>query len=190
MQYIVLLGAVAQLFGIAFYIKDMIKGKVKPNRITWLMWTIAPLIGAAAAFSSGVTWAVIPVFMAGFGPLLVLVASFLNKKAYWQLKSSDYLCGFFSFLALLLWLITKEPVVAIVFAIISDGLAAVPTLIKSWHHPETESAILYFIYLLGTSTGFLAIKSWVFPEYGFLVYLIAVQCLIIFAIIRPRPVLK
>jgi len=183
-QYIVLLGAMAQLFGVAFYIKDMILGKTKPNRVTWLMWAIAPLIGAAAAFSNGVTWAVVPVFMAGFGPLLVLIFSFFSPKSYWKLEIFDYLCGFFSFFALALWVITKDPVIAIVFAILSDGVAAVPTLIKSWNHPETESGILYLISFLGIFTGFLAVKSWVFSEYGFLVYLVIVNTLIVFAIFR------
>lgn len=185
-QYIVLLGAVAQLFGVALYIKDMIMGKAKPNRVTWLMWAVAPLIGAAAAFSNGVTWAAVPVFMAGFGPLLILVFSFFSPKSYWKLEIFDYACGFFSLLALILWAIMKDPVIAIVFAILSDGTAAVPTLVKSWHHPETESGALYLISFLGISTGFLAIKSWVFSEYGFLVYLAIINTFLVFAIFRPK----
>ena len=33
-------------------------------------------------------------FMAGFGPLLVLIASFRTEKAYWKLEGIDYLFGF------------------------------------------------------------------------------------------------
>jgi hypothetical protein len=61
---------------------------------------------------------------------LIFLASFVNKKAYWKLEKFDYICGISSALALLLWWLTKEPAIAIVFAIISDAFAAIPTLIK------------------------------------------------------------
>lgn len=64
LQYMVILGAAAQIFGIFFYIKATLKGETKPNKVTWLMWTIAPLIGTVAALSDGVRWAVLPVFIA------------------------------------------------------------------------------------------------------------------------------
>jgi hypothetical protein len=63
LQYIVLLGAVVFMFGIFFYIKATLRGETKPNKVTWLMWAIAPLIASAAAFSDGVRWAVLPVFI-------------------------------------------------------------------------------------------------------------------------------
>jgi len=185
-QYLFLLGALIQLSGLVIYIKETVKGKTMPNRVTWLMWSIAPLIGTAAAFSNGVTWAVTPVFIAGIGPLLVLAASFLNKKAYWQLRSFDYLCGFFSFSALLLWAITKNPVIAIVFAIISDGLAAVPTLLKSWQYPETETAAVYISSFFGVLLGLSAVKQWSFSELAFPVYLILINVLFIIFLFRNR----
>jgi hypothetical protein len=50
----------------------------------------------------------------------------------------DYVCGLFSVGAIILWALTKTPAIAIILSIIADALAAVPTLVKSWHHPETE----------------------------------------------------
>src|SRR5688572_21588753 len=138
-QYVVLAGAVVALIGAFSYIKDTVRGKTKPNRVTWLMWAIAPLIAAIAAFSEGVTWAVVPVFVSGFGPLLIFVASFMNKKAYWKLTKFDYYCAATSVVALILWAVTKQPSVAILVAILSDALAGVPTFIKSWKYPETET---------------------------------------------------
>jgi hypothetical protein len=46
-------------------------------------------------------------------------------------------------LALILWWITKEPNIAIMLAILSDILAAIPTLVKTWKFPETESGVLF-----------------------------------------------
>ncbi|MCK5107887.1 MAG: hypothetical protein KAQ83_04110 [Nanoarchaeota archaeon] len=185
-QYLVIIGAIAQLWGSLVYVKETLAGRAKPNRVTWLMWAIAPLIASVAAFMSGVTWAVLPVFMAGFGPFLVFISSFFNKKAYWKLGKWDYLCGLFSVLALVLWGITKNPSIAILFAIISDGCAAIPTAIKSWKYPETEHYGAYAASLFSVLLGFFAIKSWNFIELAFPIYLIFICGLLLRFILRKR----
>jgi hypothetical protein len=138
-NYVVLLGAVVELLGVLPYVNDTVNGTTKPNRVSWLLWSVAPLIGTAAAISDGVGWPVIPVFMAGLTPLTVFAASFANREAVWKLGIHDYLYGILLIMALILWKITYRADVAIVFAIASDALAALPTLKKSWHHPRTET---------------------------------------------------
>lgn len=172
LQYLVLIGGAINVAGAATYIRDSLRGTTQPNRVTYLMWAIAPLIATAAAFSKGVTWAVVPVFMAGFCPLMVFLSSFANRKAYWKLGKLDYICGVFSALALILWVITREPTIAIVLAIISDGLAAIPTLTKAWAHPETETGIAYVLSGVSALSSFVAVKHWTFEECGFAIYLV------------------
>jgi hypothetical protein len=174
-RYLVLLGAFVNVLGSLGYIRETIRGNAKPNRVTWLLWSIAPFIAAAAALVDGVTWAVLPVFMAGFCPFLVFLASFVNKKSYWKLEKFDYLCGLFSLLALLMWAITKQAFVAIIFAILSDFSAAVPTLIKSWKYPESETWWAYSSGLFNALTSFAAITTWAFVSMAFPTYL-AVLC--------------
>ena len=185
-QYLVIVGAVVQLVGVFSYLKGTIRGETKPNRITWFMWSIAPLIATAAGLASGVTWAVLPVFMSGFGPLIIFIASFVNKNAYWKLEIFDWLCGIFSALALILWWITKDPVVAIVFAILSDLSAGLPTIIKSWKFPETENATTFFTGLFNALTSFAAIKIWVFSSYAFISYIAVMDSLIALTILRKK----
>lgn len=186
LQYLVFLGAAVNMYGAFAYIRDTVRGKTKPNRVTWLMWAVAPLIATVAALSNGVGWAVLPVFMAGFVPLLVFIASFINPNSYWKLGALDYVCGLFSALALVLWGITKEPNIAIVFAIASDGLAAFPTLVKSWKHPETESAIVYTTGLFNALTSFAAIKLWGFSELAFPIYLVIATSSLTVAVWREK----
>jgi len=178
-QYIVFVGMAIQLIGIASYIKETIKGNTKPNKVSWLMWAIAPMIASFAAMANGVGWAVLPVFMSGFAPLLVFIASLLNKKSYWKLESFDYLCGLFSVLALILWAITKDATIAIVFSIASDGFASIPTIIKLWKYKETETVDAYTAGLLNSLTSFFAIKTWNFSSYGFPIYLVVINIIFI-----------
>jgi len=183
-EYLVIVAAFATLLAALIYIRSMFKAQTKPNRITWFMWSIAPFIAAAAASSKGVSWAVIPVFMSGVSPFLVFSASFFCKKAYWKLSPFDYVCGILSGLALALWYLTNNPNIAIIFAILSDALAAVPTFIKAWHNPETESAWPYIVGIFSPITSFLVATMWTFSELAFPAYLIAINALLAISVLK------
>lgn len=124
--------------------------------------------------------------MSGFVPFTILVASFLTKNAYWKLERFDYLCGIFSVLALILWGITKEPSIAIVFAILSDALAAIPTITKSWSHPESEHSSPFLSGGISAATSFFAIQIWNFSSIAFPLYLVLINLGLTFAIERKR----
>lgn len=185
-QYIVIIGAFVQLFGCILYIKDILFGKTKPNKVTWLMWSIAPLIATSAAFSEGIRWAILPTFMAGFGPFVVFIFSFINKDAYWKLGKFDYICGAISLLALVLWGVTNEAWIAIILAILSDGIAAVPALYKTFYNPETENVSPYVTGLCSQLTTFAAIMIWNFSSLAFPIYLIVMNILFILFIYRMK----
>lgn len=185
-EYLVLIAAFCSLLAALAYIRSMFRGQTKPNRVTWLMWSIAPFVATAASISTGADLAVIPVFMAGFGPLLIFVASFFSKKAYWKLGIFDYVCGAFSALALVLWYLTSNPNLAITFSIVADAVAGAPTIIKARREPETESIWPYFVGMLVPITSFLVTSTWSFSVLAFPSYLIAVNVLLVSLIIKSR----
>ena len=185
-EYLIFAVVASTLLSAFAYIRSMFKGNTKPNRITWLMWAIAPFIAVAAAKSSGVGWAVVPVFMSGLSPSLILTASFLTKKAYWKLSIFDYACGVLSGLALILWYITTDPNVAIVFAIASDGAASIPTLTKAWRYPETESVWPFITGVFGASSSLVALTLWVFSGYAFPAYLLLINAMFLIAVFNKK----
>ncbi len=184
-EYLVIAAAITSLFAAMAYIRSMFKGNTKPNRVTWLLWAIAPLIAAAASLSNGLSWAILPVFMSGFCPLLIFVASIFTK-AYWKTSAFDYACGVLSALALVLWAVTKEPNVAIVFAIASDALAAVPTITKAWRYPETESIWPYATGLFGPAAGLFTITLWSFSQYAFPIYLLVINVILVATVFNKK----
>ncbi len=186
LQYIVIIGAIIQLIGTIVYIKEMIYGRVKPNRVTRLMRAIAPLIGTVAAISDGVRRAILPIFVAGFWPLLVFITSLFNPRAYRKLGKFDYICGAFSILALILRRATQEPLLAIIFSIISDFFAAIPTIIKSWDHPESESIATYSTGLLSASTAFFAMQTYSISEIIFPIYIISINTFLIVVLSKKQ----
>ena len=66
-QNFVILAAALNLYGSASYVIETLKGKTKPNRVTWFIWALAPLIAFAAMASEGVGLSALMTFMVGFG---------------------------------------------------------------------------------------------------------------------------
>jgi len=91
-----------------------------------------------------------------------------------------------SVIALLLWIVSQDPNVAIIFAMASDGLASVPTLTKAWNHPETEVAWPFLVGVFNASTSFWVLTAWAFSSYAFPAYLIAINVLLFFSVYKKK----
>jgi hypothetical protein len=181
----VIIGTVIGAVGAIAYLVDTIKGKVKPNRVSFLLWSIAPFIAFAAQIKQGVGLESLMTFSTGFLPMMTFIASFVNKKAEWKITRFDLICGFLSILGLVLWWITKVGNVAIFFSIMADGLAAVPTIVKSYKYPDTELAWPWIASVVGVVLTLLTIRVWSFANSGFIVYILVVDTLI-YALVQFR----
>lgn len=170
-----ILALIIALIGGGSYLLDTLKGKIKPNKVSWLLWCFAPMIAFFAEIKQGVGLASLLTFSAGFIPILVFTASFVNKKAYWKITKFDLVCGGLSILGLVLWQITQVGNLAIIFAILADVLAATPTLIKSYNEPESESYFAFFVFIFSSIITLLTIKIWNFANYAFPIYLFLID---------------
>lgn len=183
-EYYAVVGAIVGSLGGFYYLYETIVGKARPNRVTWLLWGLFPMIIFVAQRAQGVqglSWAT---FAAGFTPFLILLASFLNEKAYWKTEPRDYYLMVAAVGGIVLWALTDNPNLAILFSLIADFLAGLPTLLKSYRHPQTESWIAYAISTLGFGVGVLAIPSLTFENYAFVTYLFILNGLL--AILSSR----
>jgi hypothetical protein len=184
-QNFVIIGTLIGAAGSVAYLIDTVKGKVKPNRVSFLLWSIAPFIAFAAQIKQGVGLEALMTFSTGFLPIMVFIASFVNKKAEWKITTFDLFCGFLSLVGLVLWLITKVGNIAIFFSIIADGLAAIPTIVKSYKYPDTELAWPWIATSFGVGLTLLTLKELTFANSGFIIYILLVNVLI-FSLVQFR----
>ncbi|MGE4352145.1 MAG: hypothetical protein AB7E52_08155 [Bdellovibrionales bacterium] len=185
MQYAVILGFLVNFWGNYVYLRDTLKGKTKPNRVSHFLWTLSGMIAFFASVAQGAGWAALPVFVTGSWALITLLASFWNPQAYWRTCPLDWVCGALSLGALVAWHVTQNANWALVLAILSDGLAALPTMVKAWTHPYTETPESYATGAFNAFTSFLAAKLWTFGELAFPTYYF-LSCLLIFSVIMIR----
>lgn len=185
-ENIIYITILISLLGYFFYFKDIFYGKVRPDLVTWFLWMLGPFISVFFQIKAGAGLSILPVFLAGFGPLVVIIVSLIRKNAHWKISQLDIICGTFALISLTLYFITHNLGISILFAIITDGLAAVPTIVKAWKFPGTESTAVYMVGVISNILGLLIIKDWIFTIYSFSLYIILINLFIVFCINRKK----
>ncbi|MGE4352144.1 MAG: hypothetical protein AB7E52_08150 [Bdellovibrionales bacterium] len=176
---IAFLGLAFNLVSYGLYIRDMMRGQAKPNKVTVGLWFLQGAIAVGAAWSEGVSWYVLlPVLAGVIGPLGTFILSFVLRQAYWRLGFFDYACGASSLAALLLWYWTQNANVAIALAVLADFMAALPSVFKSWRYPDTESRVAWLLSVFGFGTSLLLFEQFTFAEMAYPLYAVAICALI------------
>ncbi len=179
-----IVGAVIGSLGGLYYLYETLVGRVQPNRVTWLLWGIFPLVifvAQRAQGVEGVSWAS---FVAGLTPLLVFAASFFNERAFWKTEPRDYYLMAAAIVGIILWALTDNPNLALLFALLADVLAGIPTLIKSYRHPESESWVAYAISAIGFGISLLSVQTFDFQNAAFVAYIFVMNAT--FAVLASR----
>ncbi len=189
--HFIYVGTAIGALGTAIYLRDTLRGTTKPNRVTWLLWAIAPLLASAVEFRDGIGLRALPTFMIGFMPLLVFAGSFHNPAALWKIRRLDYACGAMSVVGTATWLFTQNGVVAISAAIGADFLAGLPTMTKSWTNPETESVASYVGAVINSAVLLLTVTHWTFEVAAFPIFILCIgTAQVILVGCRPGPRLR
>ncbi|MDE2591183.1 MAG: hypothetical protein KGL95_16115 [Patescibacteria group bacterium] len=184
-QVLILLGIFINGVGTASYVVGTVRGNIKPNKVTFFVWSLAPLVAFFAQIHKGVgiqSWMTLSV---GIFPLSVFTASFINKKSHWKLYPRDVVCGLLSVCGLVLWYLTHEPNVAIVLSLFSEGFATLPTIIKSYYYPETEIGWPWLASVVSGVLTLITISIWNFATYSFPLFYTA-EMIIIFLLVQFR----
>ena len=158
---LVIISTLLMLWGGYAYFRDTLAGRTKPNRVSWFLWALAPLVSFSAAFSVDADiWASVRVLVGGVVPAVIFLGSFANRKSYWQLTWFDWFCGSLSLTALLFWQLASSPLIAVLLATAANTFASIPTFIKAWNFPETETRLIFINCFLSAVLIIPAIPVW------------------------------
>ena len=169
----VFLAVVISVAGVSIYARDTVRGLTEPNRVTWLLWTIAPFLAFVSEVRQGVGMTSLMTLTYALCPLVILVASFVNRRSTWQLGPFDIGCGIASCGGLLLWVVTANDTVALVSFIVADLLAGLPTVLKSWRDPSSESPSAFLGGTLSTLLTLATVTTWTSAEVAFPLFVLA-----------------
>ncbi len=142
---------VVALIGYVPYIKDILRQKTKPHAFSWLVWSTLSAIAFAVQVTNNAgsgSW------LMGLTAAITLVIFFLSlKHGEKNILTIDWVSLAFAGLALILWLVTDNPLTSIILVSLIDAIGGFfPTFRKSIKKPQEETAVLYLLF--GLSLGF------------------------------------
>jgi hypothetical protein len=109
----------------------------------------------------------------------------------WAIRRFDYACGAVSVVGTVVWLATRNGVLAISAAIVADFMAGIPTVRKSWTHPETETVHTYVGALISMAVVLLTIERWTFDVAAFPIFIVSMASVMVVLVgFEPGPRLR
>lgn len=191
----VLLGKIAgvlALIQIIPYVISIFRGNTKPQRATFAIWSVVNIVTATSYIAAGATttkWMSI-VFV--FTAILIFLLSF--KYGMGGYGALDISCMAIAGLAIALWVVTDNPVVALYANLAALSLGYIPTLKKVYRLPRTENMLAWLLTGAASILNVMALTS-LAPEIALLPLIgmvgsVSVALLIVSAKLQWRKVPK
>lgn len=168
MEKYILYGHIATIItAIAYlpYIFSILEKKTKPDRTTWSVLFLIGIITFLSYRKVGADTTLGVAFVNIIGPFIIFLLS-LRFGEGWKNKN-DFRFLILSLLAVILWQIYNSPLIGLVFNLLADFIAFIPTVKKSFYRPETEDLLTWFLFTIGGIFNLFAIRQW---EFGIIIY--------------------
>lgn len=191
MEYKIILGYLSVVVALIAYIpyfRDIFNGKTKPHVFSWLIWGLINVIaffallvshGGAGAWVTAVT---------ALACLTIATLSFQNGEK--SFSTFDWICLAGALLAILMWIMTSQPLLAIILVSITDAIGFVPTFRKSYYKPHEETVATYALSVLKNVSALFALGSFTFTTMLFSSYLVLANTALVSMLLIRRKQLR
>lgn len=170
------------IFAVIPYAVSIVRGKTKPAKASWLIWagvnTIILIGMVAAGTLNG------QIVGATAGCWIITALSLRFGVPGWTVLDRACLAG--AVLGVVLWALSRNPVLAIVTSLAVVSLGTVPTLVASWHNPEREHRATWIIFWTSSALATIAIPQWTVADAGQPLTFLALETSVIVLLFLPR----
>ena len=139
------------------YLKGIIAGQTRPHAFSWIIWSILASVafgGQLKAGAGGGAW--INGLVALVCAMIAIIALRKNEQI---ITKGDWASFIAACLTIPVWILTGNPLYAIILVTIIDTLAFYPTFRKSWFKPYEESPFAYILFGLQYLTSVFAMEK-------------------------------
>lgn len=156
---------ILNVVGYVPYIRDILRGIVKPQRVTWGIWTILVGVTAVNQILNDGGWS--SLFIVSTAILVAITFALSIKYGVGGASRIDRLCLLLAGALLVYWMVSQDTRYSTLVAVGIDAIGAIPTLIKTYRHPETET---YIQWTLAGIAGVFAMAAVTRLDWVLLVY--------------------
>lgn len=154
------LGIIAVIIGFLGYVpyfQTIFSGRTKPHAFTWFVWGSLTAIATAGQIAGGGGAGAWVTGFTAFISYTIFLLALVRGVKYFPI--SDWLCLAGCIIAAALWLITSDPLIAVILITIIDAVSFIPTIRKSYSNPYSEPAFTYSLSSLKFLIGIIALEQ-------------------------------
>jgi hypothetical protein len=168
------------------YLRDIHNKRTRPHILSWIGWSFVTGLGASAILAEVSTWVAGLLIANSILCLTVAIYSAVKKVGVWSASKYDYILFGLGILGLVLWMIFDMPIIALICSIIADFSFGIPTIIKTYKDPSSETPFIWVTAVLSALLSLFAIESISFNEVAFSSYLFMFDSTVLFLALRGR----
>lgn len=158
---LILLAALSLSISYCIWVRGALKKGVTLERSTWAVWMIQDALILYNSLRIGISPSVIlPTVWTCGASVLFYIAIKKGKKN--RISLLDKLCLIIGLVSIPIGILT--PRWALFTSLVVALVGGIPTTIKAWRQPWTDSATAWFLQLIGTSFIFLTIEQITFDS--------------------------
>ena len=165
------------------YFYSIIKGKTKPSRSSWWIWSLVGFIILVSYYDLGARntiWIPIVFFIC---PLAIAFLS-IKYGANKGLKKLDLVSIILSIISLTLWGFFRLPILTLTVNIFIDFLGFLPTFQKSYQKPTEENRMTWILFFLGSILNLIALEEFSISIALYPIYMFFMDLVMIFLLFR------
>lgn len=158
------------------YVVRIYQGKIKPNIVTWSLWTLIGLVLLLTYKSSGARDNIWPVVFMFLNPLLVMLLVVFKQRGEWgRLNTLEKFCLGIGLASLAMWFGVRESKelsqYVLYVALVADACAAIPTIVFVWRSPADDRPFAWVLFAFGFGVAIFAISEHTIANYALPVWM-------------------
>jgi hypothetical protein len=141
------LAAASGVVGTVPYMRDTLRGRTRPHRGAWLVWSVLAVVAYLSQRADGGSWSVM---MCGVQAVMnALVFALAVRYGTGGVTASDGVLLAVAAAGLAGWAVIDDPVVATACVVAADGIGIAMIVPKSWCDPDSETLSTFALASLG-----------------------------------------
>jgi chromate transport protein ChrA len=179
---VTVLAIVIALIGYIPYIRNCILGKTKPHIISWFTWSLVSYLAfGIQLFNEGGVGSFVNLVM---GIICTIIFILGLKNGTKDIRKIDVVAFVLALIAIVLWLIAKQPLLSIILVVFIDLMSFLPTILKGWREPHTKTAVTFLLSGIKNGMSIYALESFslinvLYPTYSALTNVLFVVMLFV-----------
>ena len=168
--FLIIVSAVLTIAAEPLYIIDTVRGKIKPERATWLIFSVLGVIAFYGQVRLGATSTLVFSGLDTLASFVVLGLSLKHGVGGFTLLDKYGLSV--ATIGLLISLLAHRPLAALLGVILADAAGMVLTVIKTYKHPATEPYLSWIFFATAALCAVFTVRQFTLGILLYPVYLV------------------